>query len=157
MIHRVHLVGAGPGDPELLTVRAARLLGEADVVVHDALVGDGVLPSCEEQAHHQQSQLVPLAGWTGGQDRRPRAAGSSVLEQARHARAQDRGREVLLRHRGGAELPESSDLVQRGLYQAETRVLDRKPAERIGEHRVGAAGGQIQQRPEQLLPPARER
>jgi uroporphyrin-III C-methyltransferase len=39
----VHLVGAGPGAPELLTVRAARLLAEADVVVHDALVGDGVL------------------------------------------------------------------------------------------------------------------
>ena len=39
----VSLVGAGPGDPELLTVRAARLLAESDVVVHDALVGDGVL------------------------------------------------------------------------------------------------------------------
>ncbi len=39
----VSLVGAGPGDPELLTLRAAHRLAEADVVVHDALVGDGVL------------------------------------------------------------------------------------------------------------------
>jgi uroporphyrin-III C-methyltransferase len=39
----VWLVGAGPGDPELLTVKAARLVAEADVIVHDALVGTGVL------------------------------------------------------------------------------------------------------------------
>jgi uroporphyrin-III C-methyltransferase len=40
---KVYLIGAGPGDPELLTLKAARLLGRAEVVLHDALVSREVL------------------------------------------------------------------------------------------------------------------
>ena len=40
---KVYLIGAGPGDPELLTVKAARLLDRATVVLHDSLVSREVL------------------------------------------------------------------------------------------------------------------
>jgi uroporphyrin-III C-methyltransferase len=43
MMGKVYLVGAGPGDPELLTVKAARLLARAAVVFHDSLVSREIL------------------------------------------------------------------------------------------------------------------
>ena len=42
-VHPVILAGAGPGDPELLTVRAARAIADAEIILHDALVDSRIL------------------------------------------------------------------------------------------------------------------
>jgi uroporphyrin-III C-methyltransferase len=55
-IGTVHLVGAGPGDPELLTLRAARLLRAIRVIVHDGLVDPAILALARPGA-----RLVPVA------------------------------------------------------------------------------------------------
>lgn len=56
---RVALVGAGPGDPDLLTRRALKLLHEADVVIHDRLVSGEILELARREA------VVIEAGKTG--------------------------------------------------------------------------------------------
>ena len=50
-----HIVGAGPGDPDLLTLRAAQLLQEADAILHDALVPEAILKRARRDA-----EFVPV-------------------------------------------------------------------------------------------------
>lgn len=47
---KLYLIGAGPGDPELLTVKAARVLSECDVVLYDRLVSKAVLQFARSEA-----------------------------------------------------------------------------------------------------------
>jgi uroporphyrin-III C-methyltransferase len=45
---KVYIVGAGPGDPELITIKALQKLKQADVVVYDRLINDNLLSHCKE-------------------------------------------------------------------------------------------------------------
>lgn len=85
----VHLVGAGPGDPDLLTMRAVSLLARADVIVHDRLVDGRVLASAAPWA-----ELVDV-GKSPGSRRNPQDEINAILV--------DRGRrfETVVRLKGG--------------------------------------------------------
>lgn len=63
----VHLVGAGPGDPELLTIKAVRAIRQATVLLVDDLVGDGVL------AFARRSVRIVHVGKRGGCASTPQA------------------------------------------------------------------------------------
>ena len=80
-IGRVALVGAGPGDPDLLTIRAFRLLRRADVVLHDNLVSEEVLQLAAG------SRLVPVGKIGGGRHTPQETINGLLLAEAKAGRA----------------------------------------------------------------------
>jgi uroporphyrin-III C-methyltransferase / precorrin-2 dehydrogenase / sirohydrochlorin ferrochelatase len=97
----VALVGAGPGDPGLLTLRALRTLNEADVILHDELIGPQILDLARRDALHIS------VGKRGGGKHTPQEAIHALLLQ--HVRAGRRvirlkGGDPFVFGRGGEEL-----------------------------------------------------
>jgi len=87
-VGKVYLVGAGPGAPDLLTLRAARLLEAADVVLHDALVHPDTL------ALAKRARLVDVGKRYGKVSTEQRFINRALLEAARtHA--------IVVRLKGG--------------------------------------------------------
>jgi uroporphyrin-III C-methyltransferase len=97
---KVTLIGAGPGDPELLTLKAVRALGEADVVLVDDLVNRAVL------AHASQARIVEV-GKRGGCKSTPQHFINRMMialaQQGQHV-VRLKGGDAFLFGRGGEEM-----------------------------------------------------
>ncbi|HMD98793.1 MAG TPA: uroporphyrinogen-III C-methyltransferase [Terriglobia bacterium] len=98
---KVYLVGAGPGDPELLTVKAYRILREADVVLHDDLVNPAILELASPAA-----QIVNVGKRCGRREITQPEINSRMVEYARAGLAVVRlkGGDPLVFGRAGEEM-----------------------------------------------------
>jgi uroporphyrin-III C-methyltransferase / precorrin-2 dehydrogenase / sirohydrochlorin ferrochelatase len=97
----VSLVGGGPGDPELLTIRALRCMQQADVVLHDSLISNDVLALCRRDA-----KLIDVGKRGGGVSTRQEAINELMIERARHGERVVRlkGGDPFIFGRGGEEV-----------------------------------------------------
>jgi uroporphyrin-III C-methyltransferase/precorrin-2 dehydrogenase/sirohydrochlorin ferrochelatase len=164
----VYLIGAGPGDPDLLTLRALQLLQEADVVLYDRLVPTAVLERARREARRIFVGKVPGPGAGGDGHTKQEDIHELIVRFARQGLKVARlkggdpfifGRggeevEVLARHgipylvvpgitaalgaAAGAGIP----LTQRGLAQSVTFVTGHIPEEDSLDWRMLARAGQ---------------
>ncbi|MEH6757721.1 MAG: uroporphyrinogen-III C-methyltransferase [Parasphingorhabdus sp.] len=105
----VYLVGAGPGDPELLTLRAARLLSEADVIVHDGLVSADILAMAPPT-----TKKISVAKQRSRHSMAQEEINALLIAEARkgHKVVRLKGGDPFIFGRGGEE---SSDCVKAGI------------------------------------------
>ena len=80
VLGKVYLIGAGPGAADLITVRGARLLGEAEVVLYDALVTPEMLALCP------QAELVPVGKRSGQRSTAQAVINEKLVDCARRYR-----------------------------------------------------------------------
>ena len=101
MTGRVVLVGAGPGDPELITMKGAKALAEADVVVYDRLAAPALLDLAPVAA-----ERIYVGKQPGGHAMRQDQINAVLVEQARMGRTVVRlkGGDPFVFGRGGEEL-----------------------------------------------------
>ncbi|MDR2788605.1 MAG: uroporphyrinogen-III C-methyltransferase [Candidatus Accumulibacter sp.] len=100
-VGRAALIGAGPGDAELITLKGARLLGQADAVVYDNLVGPGILDLARPGAERV------FVGKTAGRHSLPQEDICHLLvDKAREGKfvARLKGGDPFVFGRGGEEL-----------------------------------------------------
>lgn len=97
---RVYLVGAGPGDPDLITLRGLRLLRDADVVVHDRLIDTRLLDHCRPDV-----ELVDAGKFPGGRGQTQERISGLLIERAREGKRVVRlkGGDPFIFGRGGEE------------------------------------------------------
>lgn len=103
---RVALVGAGPGDPELITVKGRELLASADYVLHDALVSSAMLAHCGPQT------ILEAVGKRGGKHscrQEDITARTIELALAGHFVVRLKGGDPFVFGRGGEELRALTD------------------------------------------------
>ena len=99
MSGKVYLIGAGPGDPQLMTLKAARALGLADVVLVDALVNRGCL------AHARSDARIVEVGKRAGAGTSQAFIEKVMIQSARngHTVARLKGGDPFVFGRGGEE------------------------------------------------------
>ena len=106
---KVYIIGAGPGDPGLITVKGLRCLKEADVVIYDHLVSEEIVRQAKEPAH------LIYAGKKGGEHTLPQdEINRRLVEEAKQGNivARLKGGDPFIFGRGGEE---AETLAQAGI------------------------------------------